>query len=239
MRAAFGYRGSIHFILEDDEYQDLGHAAIDRCVLIHKIPKKLVVSREEWIDPWERVLEMDRLCKESGWSTSLNGASIIGNKIVKGDKSQLWQKVLPLEYELITQTTWPKMIRNTRFSPDFFFPNKDGKLLGVECKCKHREASPVWYFPATVPSSQRNQETDYYCFGQIRRGMREGYHLGVLSKVDFQSTSQVFEAGTTDTNGEYYAEDVDGVKFSQLKGWREDTFDGFFPLEAQLVILGA
>jgi hypothetical protein len=238
MKASFSHRGSIHFILDDDEYQDIGHGAIDRCVMVHKIPEAQVVSRVECPDPWKRVLEMDRLCKAAGWSTALNGATIIGGSIKEGDKSQLWQKVLPLEYELICLVTWPGMVRNSDFSPDAWLSNDGQTQKGIDFKCKHREVAPARDFVATVPVSQRKQLTDYYCFGQMRRGMREGYHIGAMSKSRFTALRMTKETDERDSNGERYVDPVDYVRVDQLEGWREDTFDGFFPLEMPVMILG-
>jgi hypothetical protein len=83
---------------------------------------------------------------------------------------------------------------------------------------------------ATVPVSQRNQETDFYCFGQMAIGMAEGYILGVMSKDDFTKQSSLKEAGDRDDNGEGYVLPVDYVTLDVVAGWQAGLEEWFFPL---------
>jgi hypothetical protein len=218
--------GRIHFILDHTEYTSLGNAAIDIFVKVFKIDVSLTVPIDTEPDPWKRMEMMEIRFRHSNVGTSLNRGSIIGNKINEGNKGKLWQKVNPLLYELICLYTWPNMRKNKRgFDPDAFIDHSNVPK-GVDFKCKHREVEPRGYFIATVPSSQRHQVTDYYCFGQMKKTMREGYHLGTLLKLDFQKTKYVKKAGVVDSNGERYVEDIDAVNLDQLTGWNSlDFFD--------------
>jgi hypothetical protein len=228
VKISFANRGAIRFELESED-DLLRHRAITKACDIHNLPASVQVSECQIGDPWERVLEIGRLCRLQNVSLALNYTTIIGQSITGGDKSEFWQKAMPILFELVCLKLWPQMKPSSGFGQDSFI-GKDG----IDFKCKHREVSPGCDYIATVPVSQRRQNTKFYCFGQMSKGMKVGYILGVISKKDFAEKRQTKEKGDVDNNGERYVDPVDCVYINELYGWQPDTLQGFFPLKYRL-----
>lgn len=227
MKLTLRQRGMIEFNFDVSD-NDFVHSAITRSCGVHRLPRKAMATKLQFVDPWLRVLKIGEMCRKHNVSLALNSSTIIGQTIKDGDKSEFWQKVMPILFEDVCFRVWTEMRRGTVFGTDAYY----GKLR-VDFKCKHRDATPMGgrnRYIATVPVFQRNQETDFYCMGQISKGMRNGYIIGVISKAEFQDKCRTKEKGEEDDNGEGYVDPIDYVYLHELYGWQKETLDGFIPL---------
>jgi len=229
------FHGRIKFSV--DECPRLRHEAIERACRRHGVPNS--ISKLYCSDPWERVILLGEQCRLQGISLNLNSTTIIGNSIADGNKAELWQKVMPVLFEMVCLEIWRQAWEvNSR--------DYDARidLKRVDWKYKHRNVVPKnapsrgQEYIATVPVSQRNQKVDFYCFGQISAkhnqhqswGMKDGYINGVMSKEEFTKKCKTKRSGQVDSNGEKYVDPVDYVTISQLHTWHDETLAGFFPL---------
>lgn len=211
-------KGLIHFTL--DGCDAMKHAAINRTCQIFTIPSQLHCVGHT--DPWERAEAITEACENANFPLVLNSSTICGNDL----EGPFSQKSLSVLYEDVCLDRWPSFVPAQCFSYDF--------TLGVwtiDCKCKHREASPRCKDAVvTVPPSQRGQQTDFYCFGQMAKGMNEGWIISVMSKKYFQAKKEFVDSSVVDSNGISYPNGIDRIFVKDAPRWHENVVDYFFPM---------